>query len=124
MQLDLRNTVYKFLTLHNYINIMYNDTANPLSQTVQSIGFYRKFDDIRINSRWITAFKNELIWKKNEVNIYVLGDFIREKNLENLYKSYVNAGLGLQIAKKKQILTFELIKPVHFSYNADINIFI
>ena len=119
VQLNLKYHLYNNFFMHNLINLMYNDTSNPLSQTAQTLEFYRRFDNIRINAHRISAFKNELIWQKKELNLYVIADYIHEKKYENPVQLRINTGMGIKIVRKNQILTFELIKPFDFNYVTD-----
>jgi len=119
LQVDWQKKIYENFFLLNHINIMYNQAENQMSQTPQIYTFYRKIPELQTSQAWITALKNEFMWKKKHTDWYIIADYIRQYSLNNNGESYVNAGIGLNFVKKSQILTFEVIKTFGNSYLPD-----
>ena len=65
------------------------------------------------------SFKNDIIYRLNHTNFYIIGDYISRNNLNNSTTRYVNTGVGISFLKKNQSLKIEIIKALFNSYSPD-----
>jgi len=98
-----------FYNSGNNPGIIYNLNDNLLRKNIRS----------EMDFHAIYSFKNDIIYHTKSASFYLIGDLIRKDNLKNITLSYINTGIGMVIFNKKQILTFEIIKPLNLGYNTD-----
>lgn len=101
------------------INTYYqNDKiSNQFLQSKKS--FFRNF--LVINNSFLSAFsfQNSYVFKRKNVHIYGIIDFVRKKSIEKVSFSYINTGFGIRIFNQKQDLTLAIFKAIKLSQFID-----
>ncbi len=119
-QLYANERVRRHIILSHNIRIYTTNQKNLKTLPELQSGMLRKASSIEDEFTAITSFKNELIYRTNHIDFYLIGDYIRRNTLQNSTKVYINTGAGLNFLQKNQILSIEIVKPVYITYDADL----
>ncbi len=103
---------------HNLQSFNTNQDKLSVPGYIQN-GIFRKVVNLERNYNRILSIKNDIIYHVNQIEFYLIGDYIQTNSFNKQNISYANTGIGLHFINKNQILTFEIVKPIKVDYLPD-----